>query len=86
MKNTAKFGFLTGLLAGTAAVGAIGLLLGAAEPHAQHPDANTHNLVATPSPNGSIIYLWRVEADGSMSLLSSTPTPAPAALVHAPGT
>jgi hypothetical protein len=84
MKQAAKFGFITGLLAGTAAVGLVGLMLGATDP-AHTAAGPTENLVATQSTDGSVIYLWRVGPDGSMQLLTSTPAPATPGPAHAAG-
>jgi hypothetical protein len=62
MSQSLKFGFLVGLLAGTTAVGTIGLMMGQAEANAR-PRAiqKPLKLELTQSPDGKTAYLWGID-------------------------
>lgn len=60
MSKASRFGFLLGLLAGTAAVGAIGIMTGQGNATTPAVTKSGEHLVTTQSPDGLIIYLWRV--------------------------
>jgi len=76
MSKASKFGFLLGLLAGTAAVGAIGIMTGQGNRPAT-PKSGEY-LLTTQSPDGLILYLWRVdESTGELEFVARGVAPDP---------
>lgn len=75
MSKASRFGFLLGLLAGTAAVGTIGIMTGQGNT-TRHPDPRPGFVVATQSDDRSTIYLWTVEPEtGELTFLRQSPIP-----------
>lgn len=81
MQRRARFGFILGLLVGTATVGSVSLMMGQSDAH-RHAEAEAEVAGLTVfdvshSPDGHIAYLWGIDPErGNMRLLRQQPVPA----------
>ncbi len=73
MRQSLKFGFLAGMLAGTAAVGTVGLMMGQAEARVSpKPIHQPLKLELTQSPDGKTAYPWGINPiDRTVTFLGS---------------
>ncbi len=73
MQTRARFGFLLGLLVGTATVGSVSLMMGQSDArrHANPEPAGVTVFEVSHSPDGSVAYLWSIEPEsGTLRLLN----------------
>ncbi|GAB4383450.1 MAG: hypothetical protein Kow0022_03350 [Phycisphaerales bacterium] len=75
MQSRIRFGFLLGLLVGTASVGGVSVMMGQAEAQAGQADTPRYaSHQVTQSPDGRYAYLWGVDAKhGKLHLLERVP-------------
>lgn len=72
MRTRDRFGFLLGLLVGTATVGSVSLMMGQSDA----PPARDTIFEVSHSPDGSVVYLWGIEPRrGTLRLVRQQPMP-----------
>lgn len=81
MHARVRFGFLLGLLTGTATVGSVSLMMGQSEARRHGHDEVIERLSVfevSHSPDGRIAYLWGIEPErGTLRLLGQQCMPEP---------
>lgn len=74
MSNRLRFGFLLGLLAGTASVASLSIMAGQSNARPAPSTPANRDFEVTLSPDGHTAYLWSIDPQtGSMALLERKP-------------
>lgn len=75
MQSCIRFGFLLGLLVGTASVGGVSVMMGQAEARTGHAEVPRYaSYEVTLSTDGRYAYLWGVDVEhGKLHLLERVP-------------